>query len=203
MNFLVTGGNRGLGKYICEQEANSKSVSRSSGYDIIQAAHRVEIAKQSLDYDVFINNAFDGPPQENWADLGQVKLLFEVFKSWKAQGKAGYIINVGSIASLFPIRTWNSFQTFRIAKLALDQASFSSTRAFLNNQVPFRTSLIRLGRLDTPVARERDNWTGNGISLDYVHSSIKSLVLAPHNTCSYCLDMDVNLNYEVLSGSKN
>ena len=196
MKIVVTGGTSGLGEYLCEHLPGSQSFSRANGFDITKDSGRARIAEESLSCDIIINNAFDGPAHESYADLGQVKLLKEIFNLWNARSKIGYIINISSIASLFPIREWNSFQTYRFSKLALDEASFFCTRAFLNDQVPFRTSLIRQGRMDTVLARSRANWTGNGISLKYLTSSIQHLTSAPQNTCPYNIDLDVNLNWQ-------
>lgn len=195
MKILVTGGTSGLGKHIAESGREALSLSRANGYNIINAEDRKRIAEESLNVDVFINNAFDGPPHEEWADLGQVRLLGDVYALWEKEQKSGYIINIGSIASLFPIREYHPFHFFRVAKLALDEASFACTKAFLNDIVPFRTSLIRFGRLNTELARSRDNWTGNGHDLSHISESIFHLVSSPKNTCVYSLDLDVNLKF--------
>ena len=65
MKTLVTGGNRGLGLQIVNR-LQADTVSRHAGYDITQDVGK--IAELSLQYDVFINNAFDGPPHEPWAN---------------------------------------------------------------------------------------------------------------------------------------
>lgn len=192
MKFLVTGGNRGLGQKICEMTGGF-SASRESGFDIASENGRKQIASLSLEYDIIVNNAFDGPPQTPGTDMGQVKLLGEIYNLWKEHKKPGYIINIGSIASLFPIRVYQNFQLYRVSKLALDQASCACTRAFLSSQVPFRTSLVRFGRLDTPISRSRENWTGHGHDLTFLSESIFHLARAPLSTCAYTLDLDVRL----------
>jgi hypothetical protein len=96
MKYMVTGGNRGLGEALCAR-FNGDSYSRTDGYDITK--DREKLVESSLNYDVFVNNAFDGPFQESWADFGQVKLLFDVATAWKNANKVGYIINIGSSGS--------------------------------------------------------------------------------------------------------
>ena len=108
MKVLVTGGNKGLGLAMVNQ-LGAVSISRTDGCDITKDV--VAIAKQSMDYDVFINNAFDGPPQEEWANFGQVQLLLEVYKQWKEAGKEGWVFNIGSIGERTIVAPEPSFET--------------------------------------------------------------------------------------------
>ena len=57
MKMLVTGGNRGLGEHLVHVFGGN-SASRVNGFDINHNTQ--EIATLSLEYDVFVNNAFDG-----------------------------------------------------------------------------------------------------------------------------------------------
>ena len=59
MKMLVTGGNRGLGEHLVNVFGGD-CASRANGFDINHNTQ--EIATLSLEYDVFVNNAFDGPP---------------------------------------------------------------------------------------------------------------------------------------------
>lgn len=170
MKVLVTGGNRGLGLTIVDQ-LNADSISRTDGSDITKDV--ITIAKQSLDYDVFVNNAFDGPPQEEWANFGQVQLLLEVYKQWKAAGKTGWIFNIGSIGERTIVAPEPSFETYRIAKSALAYASRQCTAAFKGDIVKFKTTLITPDRLDTELSRSRASWTGNGINCNDIVDFIK------------------------------
>lgn len=182
MKMLVTGGNRGLGLVLCDQ-FDADEVSRSKGFDITKSEDRNRIADMSLSYDVFVNNAFDGPFQENWADFGQTKLLWTVADLWKKNNKKGYIINIGSVGSESVVAPEPSWETYRVSKAALKEHSRQWTRAFKENQVAFRTSLLTLDRLDTELSRSRSNWTGNGIELQDVVSYIKLLLDSKPNTC--------------------
>ncbi len=170
MNVLVTGGNRGLGQELT-LKLDGISISRSSGVDITKDAK--EIAQKSLEYDIFINNAFDGPPQEEWADFGQVQVLLEVYKAWKDAGKQGWIFNIGSVGERAIVAPEPSFETYRIAKGALAHASRQCTAAFKNDLVKFKTTLITPDRLDTELSRSRPNWTGNGIDCADIVDFIK------------------------------
>ena len=194
MKYMVTGGNRGLGLALC-QHYGADSFSRSTtGHDIIK--NRTELAQLSLDYDVFVNNAFDGPFQETWADFGQVKLLFEVANLWQQQGKSGWIINIGSSGSEDVVAPEPSWETYRVNKVALKHHSLQWTRAFKTNQVAFRTSLITVDRLDTELSRSRPTWTGNGVDLNNVISMIDLCIKTNANTCIGEITAWVNLDHK-------
>jgi hypothetical protein len=177
--FLITGGNRGLGLHLTKTFGGT-SVSRVQGYDITK--HAKEIAEISLDFDVFINNAFDGPPQEDWANFAQSQIYMAVYDAWKAARKAGYIINIGSAGSKSIVAPEPRFETYRISKAALEHASRQGTQAFKQNIVPFKTTLITLDRLDTELSRGRTNWTGNGINLNDISNFITYATTVSSNT---------------------
>jgi len=180
MKMLVTGGNRGLGQHLVEKFA-AVSVSRSTGMDITQ--HCKEIARLSLDYDVFVNNAFDGPPQEPWAKFGQVQVYLAVYDAWQAAGKIGHIFNIGSVGSRHIVAPEPRFETYRISKAALAHASQQGTQAFKQNIIPFQTTLINIDRLDTALSRSRPTWTGNGVQLDDISNFINYSLSINSNTC--------------------
>ena len=112
---------------------------------------------------MFVNNAFDGPFQEPWANFGQVQLLWDVASLWQKQAKSGHIINIGSTGAHQVMAPVPAFETYRISKDALRSHSLQWTEAFRQNLVPFRTTLISPDRLDTELSRSRKNWTGNGV----------------------------------------
>lgn len=177
--FLITGGNRGLGQHLVNTFGGT-SISRAQGYDITK--HVKEIAEISLDFDVFVNNAFDGPPQEDWANFAQSLIYMAVYDAWKAAGKTGHIINIGSTGSKSIVAPEPRFETYRISKAALEHASKQGTQAFKQNIVPFKTTLITLDRLDTELSRGRANWTGNGINLNDISNFIKYATEVSSNT---------------------
>lgn len=193
MKALITGGNRGLGKHLVET-FNGVSISRTNNLDITK--NYQAIANLSLDYDVFVNNAFDGPPQEEWANFGQVHVLEAVYDAWKKNNKSGHIYNIGSTGEKHVVAREPSFETYRVAKAALSHASKQCTASFKANLVPFKTTLITLDRLDTELSRSRLTWTGNGINLIDVSNFIKYTQNLDNNTCIEEITFYCNLNYE-------
>ena len=193
MKMLLTGGNRGLGKHLVEQFAGT-SISRANSVDITRNADA--IAAMSLDYDVFVNNAFDGPPQEAWANFAQSQVYFAVYDAWKNADKSGWIINIGSVGNKTIVAPEPRFETYRVAKAALEHASRQGTAAFKTNTVPFRTTLITLDRLDTELSRSRATWTGNGVNLEAVSSFIKYAQTLDPNTCIEEITFYCNLDYK-------
>jgi NAD(P)-dependent dehydrogenase (short-subunit alcohol dehydrogenase family) len=193
MKFMITGGNRGLGLELCNAYQGN-SYSRANGYDITK--DKEKLAEISLGYDVFINNAFDGPFQETWADFGQVKLLFEVANLWQKNNKAGYIINIGSSGSEAIVAPEPSWETYRVNKAALKHHSLQWTQAFKQNQSLFKTSLITVDRLDTELSRNRTTWTGNGVDLTDVKTMIDLCLNIQPNSCVGEVTAWVNLDFK-------
>lgn len=192
MKMLVTGGNRGLGKHLVEV-FDAHSASRANGFDINLNTH--ELAVLSLEYDVFVNNAFDGPPQESWANFGQSQLYFVVYDAWKTAGKAGWVFNIGSVGEQYMVAPEPRFETYRVAKAALSHASKQGTQAFKQNLVKFRTTLITPDRLDTELSRSRPTWTGNGIALSDISDFIKYSISVKSNTVIEESTFYVNFNH--------
>lgn len=192
--FLITGGNRGLGLSLATY-TNGQSVSRAEGYDITKNEDIQRIAQLSLEYDVFINNAFDGPPQEAWANFAQTNLYMAVYDAWKNANKQGWIINIGSSGAKSLVAPEPRFETYRISKAALEHASKQGTQAFKQNKVPFKTTLITLDRLDTELSRSRPSWTGNGINLTDVYNFIDYGSNIHSNTCIEEITFYCNLDY--------
>jgi MoaA/NifB/PqqE/SkfB family radical SAM enzyme len=177
--FLITGGNRGLGQHLTEK-FDGTSISRADGYDITKDLK--SIAEMSLKFDVFINNAFDGPPQEDWANFAQAQMYMAVYDAWKSAGKTGHIFNIGSSGSKNIVAPEPRFETYRVSKAALEHASRQGTQAFKQNLVPFKTTLITLDRLDTELSRSRPTWTGNGINLTDISNFIQYATTVSQNT---------------------
>jgi NADP-dependent 3-hydroxy acid dehydrogenase YdfG len=191
MKMLVTGGNRGLGLTLVNY-FNAVSISRQQGYDITKQAK--EIAEQSLEFDIFVNNAFDGPPHEPWANFAQTNLLYEIYQTWKDNDKQGYIFNIGSVGAESIVSPEPIFETYRTAKAALAHASKQCTAAFKNDLVKFKTTLITLDRLDTELSRSRSSWTGNGVDCTDVAEFIDYATMIKPNTCVEEIILYVNFN---------
>jgi NAD(P)-dependent dehydrogenase (short-subunit alcohol dehydrogenase family) len=193
MKMLVTGGNRGLGKHLVDA-FNGVSVSRADNLDITKDVDA--IADMSLEYDIFVNNAFDGPPQETWANFAQSQIYFAVYAAWKKVGKSGYIFNIGSSGAKSIVAPEPRFETYRVSKAALEHASRQGTQAFKQNLVPFRTTLITIDRLDTELSRSRPNWTGNGIDLKDISNFIKYSFTVNPNSIIEEATFYVNFDYK-------
>ena len=189
--YYVTGSNRGLGLELSEYFKASGS-SRSTGTDITTKVGIQSIVEQSLHYDVFINNAFDGPPDEPWGNFAQVNLLLAVFNKWKEEGKSGHIFNIGSTGAL---SARVSHDRYAIAKDALATASRQCSKAFKDNLVKFKTTLITPGRLDTPLSRDRETWTGNGVKTLDICKFIEYTMGIENNSIIEDIIIDVNLEY--------
>jgi hypothetical protein len=193
--YYITGDNRGLGKSLKEHFYGDGS-SRSAGYDITNPEHIKLLAKESLHYDVFINNAFDGPPDEEWANFAQVNLLHAVYDEWKLNEKSGWIFNIGSIAEKHMDPAEPKWERYRVAKSALNYASKQSSAAFKNNLVNFKTTLITPDRLDTEFSRSKPTWTGNGVSCNDIIRFIEYCTSISSNTIVDEISLSVNFNYQ-------
>jgi short-subunit dehydrogenase len=180
MKYMVTGGSKGLGLAFVNH-FNGDSYCRGNGFDITTDIET--LAEKSLAYDVFINNAFDGPFQESWANFAQVNLLYAVADLWAQKNKSGHIINIGSVGSEVVSAPIPSFETYRVSKAALKEHSRQWTRAFKDNKVLFKTSLLTVDRLDTELTQSRASWTGNGLSTADICSYIELIINAQANTC--------------------
>jgi len=191
--YYVTGNNRGLGLSLSEHFAADGS-SRTTGLDITKDIDK--IVEDSLHFDVFINNAFDGPPDTEWANYAQTNLLMAVYKRWKELGKTGWIFNIGSVGEKSIVAPDPEFETYRVSKAALSHASKQCTQAFKQGLVPFRTTLITPDRLDTPLTRSRDNWTGNAVNCNDIITFIEWCINNQANTVVEEVTLYVNLEYK-------
>ena len=180
--IAVTGGSKGLGQYLKEY-FEADGISRSTNnLDITSQTDIEKIALESLNYDIFINNAFDGPPHEPWANYGQVNLLHEIYKQWKNHNKTGYIFNIGSVGANAIVPPEPMFETYRVAKSALQHASKQITQSYKQNLIGFKCTLITPDRLDNETTRSRPNWTGNGVSMKDISTAIDWCLSCESNT---------------------
>ena len=166
----------------------------TNGYDITKDLK--SIAEMSLKYDVFINNAFDGPPHEVWANFAQAQVYMAVYDAWKSANKTGYIFNIGSSGSKNIVAPEPRFETYRVSKAALEHASKQGTQAFKHDLVLFKTTLITLDRLDTELSRSRPTWTGNGINLTDISNFIQYATAVSQNTVVEEATFYVNLDHK-------
>lgn len=194
MKVLITGGNKGLGLHLAEK-LSATSISRQNGFDITKDVKK--IAQESLNYDVFINNAFDGPPQEDWANFGQTNLYLAVYDEWKNANKTGHIFNIGSVGNKTIVSPEPRFETYRVSKAALEHASKQGSMAFKENKVPFKTTLITIDRIDTEFVRNRSNYTGNAVSLDDIFNFINFSLKINQNTVISEIIFYCNLEFKI------
>lgn len=192
-SVLITGGNQGLGQCLTAHY-HATSVSRQTGHDII--INRDEIANLSLRFDVFINNAYDGVPDQSFTDYGQVQLLQAVAQTWQQHQHRGHIINIGGVGGVLPNPPLPGWEGYGANKAALRFHSREWSQAFRLNQVPFRTSLISLDRLATPAGSLRPSWTGNGHDLSDVAHMIDLCLTSQGNTCVEEITAWVNLDHK-------
>lgn len=196
LTYLVTGGNRGLGLHLTNT-FNGTAISRElGGFDITKPESQDAIVDMSMSYDVFVNNAFDGPPHEPWSNFAQTTLLWKIYQKWKEHGKSGHIFNIGSVGAKNTVTPDPLFETYRSSKAALEFASKQCTRAFKDNLVQFKTSLITLDRLDTELTRSRPSWTGNGIDLSDVSNFIAYATSLSNNSIVEETTIYVNFNFK-------
>ena len=191
--YYITGNNRGLGLDLSKR-FNADGCSRTTGLDITKDIDL--IVEDSIHYDVFINNAFDGPPDTDWACYAQVNLLQAIYKRWKEINKRGWIFNIGSIGEKNIVAPVPEFETYRVAKSALSHASKQCTQAFKDNIVEFKTTLITPDRIDTPLSRSRESWTGNGIDTKDIGDFIEWCIQTQDNTAIEEVVLCVNLDYK-------
>jgi hypothetical protein len=88
MKYALTGHTQGIGKQLFERlSPNVIGFSRSTGYDITRYDDCRRIIEESLDCDVFINNAHK--------PYSQTLIFINLIKAWKDR-EDKTIINVGS-----------------------------------------------------------------------------------------------------------
>ena len=73
MKVAIVGGT-GIAELFV-QKYSAVNFSRTNGYDISIEKQRHNIVYSSLEYDIFLNNAYSG-------DAGQFFLLYDVIKAW-------------------------------------------------------------------------------------------------------------------------
>ena len=115
MKIAITGSSKGIGFAISEafkkQGHTVVGFNRSEGWDISNKLTQDKIVEQSVDCDLFINNAH--------SKFAQTELLFKLHQSWQGQKKI--IANIGSSITM----RWqldHRFVTYRTEKIALDDA---------------------------------------------------------------------------------
>ena len=155
MKIAITGHTTGIGKAIFDRYPDAIGFSRATGYDIDLYGHRVRIARESKDCDVFINNAY--------YDNAQIELLYELTKEFK-----GHIINISS-NSADGIK--KSKRRYPVYKAALDKAS---EQLFYKG---FNVTNVRPGYVDTPRIKDV---TETKMAPEYIADIVDWIIKQPH-----------------------
>ena len=191
--MIVTGGNQGLGLYIC-QAFGATSVSRSNGYDI--GVDQESLVQATLNDNIFVNNAYDGEFGKVDGKFAQTQLLNRIALAWKQLGKTGHIINIGGSASSTKDVPDMALDLYAANKAALRYHSHQWSRAFKHNTVKFKTTLLNIDRLSTDRGRQSPDWNGNGHELEDIIKMINLCLTLPDSVCIEEITAWVNLDHK-------
>lgn len=137
--ILVSGGTKCLGKDLVDLfGSDSKGLGRSNGFDISNLESRIQIAKMSLEYDLFFNHAHNGSVD------GQIDLLLKVFELWRENKKSGHIFVSGSVAT---VRESKNYKRYSVIKYLQDQVCLHLAKRARDESLPFRITNLQLGKL--------------------------------------------------------
>jgi hypothetical protein len=182
MKILVAGNpNYGLAMATKNIYPDATFVSRSSGgWDLTDRDKRKELAKLSLEYDVFLSISC------LW-HFYQTELVQEVALQWAENKHLGYLIAIGSTADT-PVKatTWEYPANKKALRAYCRQLSLMTCSLGMNT---FKVTYLSPGNLHTPL---QDKKLPNLQKLDcnYVASVIKWLIEQPTNIniSELCLD---------------
>jgi NAD(P)-dependent dehydrogenase (short-subunit alcohol dehydrogenase family) len=135
MKVAITGHTKGIGKALADVFPDHVGFSRSTGYDISERSSRLDIVKDSIDCDIFINNATSG--------FGQAELLFDIWEQWKTKPDK-IIVNIGSVASDYSHSDYRLY-IYATQKTALEYASTQMSMC----KSPCKVVLIKPGYVVT------------------------------------------------------
>jgi NAD(P)-dependent dehydrogenase (short-subunit alcohol dehydrogenase family) len=159
MKVAITGHTRGIGKSLSKIFPDFLGFSRSNGYDINDPVARQRILAESIDCDVFVNNAH--------CDFGQQYLLYDFWEAWQSKNKI--IVNIGSRAADYVYHREYPHYKYSIQKLALEGASKYMTHCLR----PCKVICVKPGYVDTEGVRDKP---GNKMDPDDLATFIKELV---------------------------
>ena len=140
MKVAITGHTSGIGKALYDMYSEENEVigfSRSNGYDISKIRIVNQIVQESLDCDVFINNAY--------YSLSQVNILNNLWHFW-SRDKSKTIVNISSL-SKYPGISGNQ-SGYSAHKAALSHQAF--LLMFKGNR-KCRMINVNPGWVDTPM----------------------------------------------------
>lgn len=166
MKIAITGHTSGIGKAIYDYYSpNIIGFSRLTGFDISNPDHRKQIRDNSVDCDVFINNAY-------W-EFAQIYMMYLMYESWANTNKI--IINIGSTS---PDVVRSKPLVYQAIKAAVDKASDQLSR--LNT--PCRVVNLRPGYVDTPMVSHITDMPKMSVNsivhcIDFIINSPQDLVV--------------------------
>lgn len=129
-----------------------------------------KVVNDSINYDVFINNA-------RLSNYNQVQLFDSIHKKWIADKKHGQIINIGSVADQVRDRTW----IYGSEKAALKQASAGAGFASVFKNTGIKVTYLAFGWVSTPMI-EASEPNVKKHSVEEIASLIKWILDYPANT---------------------
>lgn len=137
MKIAITGHTSGIGKALFGYFVASTPIgfSKSNGYNINHIEDRKKIVNQSMDCDIFINNAYSNGTNS------QLYLLQEMHNAWQDQDKL--IINISSRITDFVLPPSSPERLYQTHKK--DQDTFCLGK--IRNPQIFN---LKLGMIDTP-----------------------------------------------------
>lgn len=185
MEVLVAGNkDYGVAKSIYKLFPDAEFVSRSNGdWDLSKYQAQRDLAKKSLDFDVFISVS------TIWK-FHQTTLVQEVSKAWEESNHKGYMIVFGSSADT-PVKasTWMYPTEKKALRAYCRQISQKSSG---DQPWPIKMTYIAPGHIHTPKQDEKHP-IRKKLDCDYIASVVKWLLSQPDdvNISEICFDRKV------------
>jgi short-subunit dehydrogenase len=171
MKILITGNPIiGLAKGLQKVFPTADFISRKTDHDLTNLKTIDEIALKSLEYDVVINNI-------KLSRFSQTQLLSSISTEWIKHNKKGKIINIGSVADRF-IRSISSY-SYSSEKNSLKHLSRQLHYCYANKQLPFSSSYIAFGHIDTQFGQAYKNDNIKKMSIDQCASIVLWIIENP------------------------
>jgi NADP-dependent 3-hydroxy acid dehydrogenase YdfG len=133
MKVAITGHTSGIGRALTKVFPDFRGYSRSTGYDISHAVVQDIIVQDSLDCEIFINNAACG--------FSQTTLLYKVWENWKTENRI--IVCIGSDAADY---NSTSARPYNIHKVSLEHACLQ----LHHSKMPCKVIHVKPSYVDTP-----------------------------------------------------
>ena len=160
--IAITGYSKRIGKALYEAFPEAVGCGREGGGDITTIDGRTMIMHESLNCEVFINNAHDG--------FSQVEMLNTMYRAWKDKENK-LIINIGTDA--VPYTNWQVVhKQYPIEKMALH----AQAEMLQHEERKCKITTLALGHVDTEFNK---NYDGAKLSYDNIIDTIKWIIDQP------------------------